>query len=162
MMIGISDLGGAYILVRTSCGRVSATLRGADVNNLAQRAAHGGLGSLVEVCCSACGFNAFLLGLSQCLDVAIHGVLAATRLVRGGLDLLDKGEGVQLGWRAYKDDCDLGSHGELILRSGWWERSRVRRTSFGDERKEDGAEVGNVKSFVVVAGDSIGCRAPQL
>ena len=38
------------------------------------------LGSLVEVCCAAGGFDAFLLGFGQRLDVAIHGVLLGVRV----------------------------------------------------------------------------------
>jgi hypothetical protein len=43
-------------------------------------ASQQGCGSLIEVGCSTCRFDALLLGFCQCLDMAIHGVLVNAKV----------------------------------------------------------------------------------
>lgn len=90
VMVGYSDFGGACILVRTSWGRVSATLVEQVVSNENGRTEEQHSGSnilffgslLVEIGLTTSRFDTFLLGLGECFDVTIHRVLES--IVRHG------------------------------------------------------------------------------
>ena len=70
-----ASLGGACILVRTSSGRVSASLDALSVHVLEGRSEKAE-GNLLEDISSAAGsFNALLLGFGQLLDMPVHRVL---------------------------------------------------------------------------------------